>query len=70
MAVLDITASQRNHYMYEIAKVLLLVTVIAYYIKNYVQLGIHRLRFLKFWKAFGSFSISYCVSLLFAMVIP
>lgn len=70
MALLNIAASQRNQHMYDISKVLLLLACVSYYIKAYVQLGKLRPQFIRFWKALGSFGVSYCVSLLFVIAIP
>lgn len=70
MASLNISAPQRNLYLFIIAKCIVLLAAINYYIKAYVPLGRFRPRFIRYWKALGAFSISYCVTLLFVVVIP
>lgn len=70
MSLLNIPASQRNLYLFIIAKGIVLLAGINYYIKAYVPLGRFRPRFIKYWKALGAFSIAYCVTLLFVVVIP
>ena len=70
MVLLNIPASQRNLYLFVIAKGIVLLAGINYYIKAYIPLGRFRPKFIRYWQALGAFSISYCVTLLFVVVVP